>query len=89
MTSEEYLSWSSDQVLQHSPIPLTVLPDAAALLNHLAEAILDEIRQNNQRQKPANPRHLPSRSPWPLSDPCGEVESRASFLARRDDLPNG
>ena len=52
MTSEEYLTWPSDQVIQQSPIPLTVLPDEAALLDHLAEAILDEIRQNNQRRRP-------------------------------------
>ncbi len=52
MTSENYLSMSIDQLAQQSPVPLIILPNQTALLNHFAETILDEIRQNNQQGKP-------------------------------------
>jgi len=52
MSSETFLSWSVERVVRESPIPLTVLPDAAAVYQDFAATLLDEIVAYNRRGEP-------------------------------------
>ena len=48
----EYLNTSPSKLAATSKIPLTILPDQKALYEHFARSIVDEIKRNNQADKP-------------------------------------
>ena len=52
MASETFLSWPVERVIRESPIPLKVLPDAAAVYQDFAATLLDEIVTHNRRGEP-------------------------------------
>ncbi|HEX5415386.1 MAG TPA: glucosamine-6-phosphate isomerase [Chloroflexota bacterium] len=52
MASEPFLSWPVERVVRESPIPLTVLPDPAALYAEFAATLLAEIAEHNRRGEP-------------------------------------